>query len=153
MNWVYSTGTERPNQIPVIEQTKHKAGFFSSLFGLGGGSTPQRAASPLPPQPAINETEYLKVGQSSVVLAIFTAEVEVKLSQKISVELHRSTKKNPPRALKYELIYVCRPPPTPVTRCANIPFRLGRTSMMQARKRMTLNQRQRVAFSKACGRT
>ena len=154
MNWVYSTGTERPKQVPVTEQTKHKAGFFSSLFGLGGGSTPQRAASPLPPQPVINEAEYLKVGQSSVVLTIFTAEVEVKLSQKISVELHRSTKKNPPRALKYELIYVCRPPPPiPVTRCTNIPSRLGRTSMMQARKRMTLNQRQRVVFSKACGQT
>jgi len=138
MNWVYSTGTEKPEQVPAIEQTKHKAGFFSSLFGLGGGSTPQRAASPLPPQPVINEAEYLKVGQSSVVLTIFTAEVEVKLSQKISVELHRSTKKNPPRALKYELIYVCRPL-KPVTRCANNPFRLGRTSMMQARKRMTLN--------------
>ena len=120
MNWVYSTGTERPKQVPV-EQTKHKAGFFSSLFGLGGGSTPQRAASPLPPQPVINEVEYLKVGQSSVVLTIFTAEVEVKLSQKISTELHRSTKKNPPRALKYELIYVrCSPPPTPVTRCADV---------------------------------
>ena len=154
MNWVYSTGTERPKQVTVIEQTKHKTGFFSSLFGLGGGSTPQRAPSPLPPQPVVNEAEYLKVGQSSVVLTIFTAEVEIKLSQKISVELHRSTKKNPPRALKYELIYVCRPPPpTSVTRCANIPFRLGRTSTMQARKRITLNQRQRVVFSKACGQT
>jgi len=109
MNWVYSTGTERPKQVPVIEQIKHKAGFFSSLFGLGGNSTPQRAASPLPPQPVINEAEYLKVGQSSVVLTIFTAQVDVKLSQKVSVELHRSTKKNPPRALTYELIYVCLP--------------------------------------------
>ena len=110
MNWVYSTGTERPKQVPVVEQIKHKTGFFSSLFGLGGGNTPQRATSPLPPQPAINETEYLEVGQSSVVLTIFTAEVDVKLNKKISTELHRSTKKNPPRALKYELIYVCNPP-------------------------------------------
>ena len=112
MNWVYSTGTEKPKPVPVIEQIKPKTGFFSSLFGLGGNSsTPSRAASPLPPQPVIDEAEYLKVGQSSVVLTIFTAEVDVKLSQKISTELHRSTKKNPPRALKYELIYVGRPSP------------------------------------------
>ena len=111
MNWVYSTGTEKPKQTPVTEQVKHKNGFFSSLFGLTGHSTPQRAASPLPPQPAINEAEYLKVGQSSVVLTIFTAEVDVKLNHKISEEIHRSTKKNPPRALKYELIYVCHFPP------------------------------------------
>ena len=154
MNWVYSTGTERPKQAPAVEQTKHKAGFFSSLFGLGGGNTPQRAASPLPPQPVVNEAEYLKVGQSSVVLTIFTAQVDVKLSQKISTELHRSTKKNPPRALKYELIYVCRPPlPTLVTGCAHMPFRPGRTSTTLVRKRITLSQRQRAAFSKACAQT
>jgi len=108
MNWVYSTGTEKPKQVPLIEQIKPKTGFFSSLFGLGGNSTPQRAPSPLPPQPAIKEAEYLKVGQSNVVLTIFTAEVDIKLSQKISAELHRSTKKNTPRSLKYELIYVGR---------------------------------------------
>jgi len=111
MNWVYSTGTEKPKQVPVIEQIKPKAGFFSSLFGLGGGNTPQRASSPLPPQQVINEAEYPKIGQSSVVLTIFTAEVDVKLNQKISAELHRSTKKNPPSALKYELIYVGHPSP------------------------------------------
>ena len=105
MNWVYSTGTEKPKQVPVIEQIKPKMGFFSSLFSLGGGNTPQRAISPLP-QPAIDEAEYLKVGKSSVVLTIFTAEVDVRLNQKISAELLRSTKKNPPRAIKYELIYV-----------------------------------------------
>ena len=111
MNWVYSTGTEKPKQVPVIEQIKPRTGFFSSLFGLSGSSTPQRAPSPLPPQPALNEAEYLKVGQSSVVLTIFTAEVDVKLNQKISTEIHRSTKKNPPRTLKYELIYVSHPFP------------------------------------------
>jgi hypothetical protein len=111
MNWVYSTGTEKPKQTPIIEHIKPKTGFFSSLFGFGG-STPQRTASPLPPQPAINEADCLKVAQSSVVLTIFTAEADVKLSQKISAELHRSTKKNPPRTLKYELIYVCHSPHT-----------------------------------------
>ena len=110
MNWVYSTGTEKPKQPPVIEQIKPKAGFFSSLLGLGGSNTPQRAPSPLSPQPALNEAEYLKVGHSSVMLTIFTAEVDVELGQKISTELHRATKKNPPRTLKYELIYVSHTP-------------------------------------------
>lgn len=151
MNWVYSTGTEKLKQVPIIEQTKLKTGFFSSLFGLGGSSTPQRAPSPLP-QPAINEAEYLKVGQSSVVLTIFTAEVEVKLSQKISAELHRSTKKNPPRALKYELIYVGRPSPTAMTKGIDVRFRQGRMNTMQARKRMMLSPRRRVVSSRACAR-
>jgi len=110
MEWVYSTGTERPKQVPVIEQTKHKANFFSSLFGLGGSSTPQQA-SPLPPPPAINEAERLKVGRSSVVLTIFTAQVAVDPSQELLEELCRSVKSIPPRILKCELIYVCHPLP------------------------------------------
>ena len=104
MKWIYNAETEKPKPPPAVEPM---AGFFS-LFGFGG-STPQRSSIPLPPQPVIDESEYLKVDQSSVVLTIFTAEVDVKLNQKISAELHRSTKKNPPRALKYELIYVSRP--------------------------------------------
>lgn len=107
MKWVYSAGTEKPKPVPVVEQMKPKTGFFSSLFGISG-NTPQRGPSPMP-QPIVDETEYLKVDQSSVVLAIFTGTVDVKLNQKISTELHRSTKKNPPRVLKYELIYVGRP--------------------------------------------
>jgi hypothetical protein len=110
MKWVYTAGTEKPKPILTTEQIKPKPGFFS-LFGFGG-NTPQRTPSPLPP-PVINESEYLKIDQSSVVLTIFTAEVDVKLNQKISAELHRSTKKNPPRALKYDLIYVSHFPPTP----------------------------------------
>ena len=104
MNWVYSTGTEKPKQIPVIEQIKPKTGFLS-FFSLGGSSTPQRAPSPLP-QPAIDEAEYLEVGKSSVALTIFTAEAVVELNRKISAELHRSTKKKPPRRINYNLIYV-----------------------------------------------
>jgi hypothetical protein len=146
MNWVYSTKTEKPKQ--VIEHIKPKTGFFSSLFGLGS-STPQRTPSPLPPQPAINEAEYLKVGTSSVVLTIFTAEVDVKLNQKLSTELHRSTKKNPPRALKYELIYVGRPPLTLAIKGADVGFRRERMSTMQARKRITLSPRQQAVFSRA----
>lgn len=79
MNWVYSVETEKPRQALVAEQTLPEI---------------------------VHDSEYLEVGQSGVVLRIFTAEVDVNLSQKMSAELHRSTKKNPPRALKYELIYV-----------------------------------------------
>ncbi|KAF9653296.1 hypothetical protein BDM02DRAFT_3177637 [Thelephora ganbajun] len=101
MNWVYSTATEKPKQI------KPKPGFFSSLFGLGGSSILQQAAFPSP-HPVINESDYLVVGQYSVVLTIFTAEADVKLSQDMSAELYRLTKKNPSRALKYQLIYTGR---------------------------------------------
>lgn len=152
MRWVYSVGTEKPNPVPLVEQlTKPKTGFFSSLFGLGG-NTPQRTPSPLP-QPVVNEAEYFKVDQYSVVLTIFTADVDVRLSQKISTELHRSTKKNPPRTLKYELIYVSHASTTPLPRDVNLSSRRERTSMMPARKRMASNPRQRAVFSKACGRT
>lgn len=48
----------------------------------------------------------LTVTKTSVTLAIYSADVDVRLDKKIAVELHRSTKKNPPSRLKYELIYV-----------------------------------------------
>lgn len=149
MKWVYSAGTEESK--PVVERTRPKGGFFSSLFALGG-NTPQRVPTPLP-QPVVNEAEYLKVEQSSVVLRIFTAEVDVKLNQKISAELHRSTKKNPPRALKYELIYVSHFSLTPTTKDVNALLRQERMNMTRARRRMMLNPRQRAVSSKVCGQT
>jgi hypothetical protein len=42
----------------------------------------------------------------NVTLTVFTAEVDVKVDEKLSAELRRSTKKNPPSRLKYSLIYV-----------------------------------------------
>ena len=42
----------------------------------------------------------------NVTLIVFTAEVDVKVDKKLSTELLRSTKKNPPARLKYDLIYV-----------------------------------------------
>ncbi|TFK45667.1 hypothetical protein OE88DRAFT_1668942 [Heliocybe sulcata] len=109
LRWVYSAGTEKPP--PVIVQAKSKqapssGGFFSNLFS-SLGSTPSRASTPVPqpppkPQPQVN---LLEVNESSVTLSIFTADVEVKLDKKLEKELYRSTKKNPPARLKYELIY------------------------------------------------
>ena len=99
MNWVYSTGTEKPKQAPVIEKIKPEARISSS-----------KQTAPPSPQPVISEAKYLEVGQSSVQLTIFTADVDVKPSQELLRELYRSTKKFPPSSLKYELIYVCHPP-------------------------------------------
>lgn len=107
MRWVYSTGSEKPPP-PIIQQSKPSGhgGFFSSLFSsLGGGSTPQRNVIPLPVLP-IEDFDPLEVNETSVALSIFSADVDVRLEKKMMVELHRSTKKNPPRKLKYELIYV-----------------------------------------------
>jgi len=84
-----------------MERPETTGTSFSPLSWLGWSNTPQRAPSPLPPQLVTDN-----INQSSIVLTIFTAEVDVELSQDISVELHRAMKKNPPRALKYELIYV-----------------------------------------------
>jgi len=101
MNWVHLTGTEKFGQALVAGRVE-----------------------------VFDDAWYLEVGQSSVVLTIFTAEVDVKLSEKMSAELHRSTKKNPPRALKYELIYVRHLLPTPVTEYVDMILRRGRTSTM-----------------------
>lgn len=111
MKWVYTVGTEKPQPV-VVEQIKQKAGgFFSSLFsGLAGVNTPPRAPTPLV-TPIVEEIDLLSVNESNVVLTIFTAEVDVQLTKKMSAELHRSTKKNPPPKVKYQLIYVS---PTPL---------------------------------------
>ena len=110
VRWVYTVGSEKPSTTPKIDTLKtvsHQAsGFFSSLFaGFGGSSTPRRAPTPVPvlPKESIN---LLEAHSSSVVLTIFAANVEVRLNKKMTAELQRSTKKNPPSQLRYELIYV-----------------------------------------------
>jgi hypothetical protein len=99
MRWVYSTGTSKP----VVPQPTKRSGFFSSL-SLFGITTPQRVPTPLPP---VKTAELLEIRETNVTLTIFSAEVDVKLDKKMTTELYRSTKKNPPSKLKYELIYVC----------------------------------------------
>jgi len=146
MDSVYSTGIGRTKQVPTIEP---EAVFFS-LPGLG--EEVSQRASPPPTQSVVSEEGRLKVAQFSVVLTIFTAEVDVNIDQKLSAELHRSMRKNPPRTIKYELIYVCNPT-MPATGDANIPFRRGRRSMTQARKKTMLSPGQRAVFSKACAQT
>lgn len=136
MNWVYSTEAEKPKQVIVTEQMDPTIGY-SSRFGLCGSTTPQQTASPLLPRPFINEVEYLEINQSSLDLTIFMAEVDVELSEKMLVELRRSVKKNPPHALKYELIYVCYLP-YKLLEMPNMLSRLGKMSIVQARKGVPL---------------
>ncbi len=48
----------------------------------------------------------LEVMSSNIVLTIFAANVDVRLDKKMTEELLRATKKNPPSRLRYELVYV-----------------------------------------------
>jgi hypothetical protein len=110
VRWVYTVGSEKPSAAPRIDGLKtvsHQAsGFFSSLFsGFGGSSTPRRTPTPLPVLPK-ESIDLLEAHSSSVVLTIFAANVDVQLNKKMVAELQRSTKKNPPSRLRYELIYV-----------------------------------------------
>jgi hypothetical protein len=108
IRWVYSIGTEKP--LPPAKQAKlavpEHTGFFSALFKIGSGAlTPQRAPTPLALVPA-ESVNMLETHETGVSLTIFGADVDVKLEKKMRDELHRSTKKNPPGKLRYDLIYV-----------------------------------------------
>lgn len=110
MRWVYSVGSEKPAPV-TSKPAKSQGGFFSSLFGLGS-STPQRAITPQPIAP-VPEVDFTEVNESSVRLSIFAANVDVRLDKKMTAELLRSTKKNPPSKVKFELIYVSLSPSHP----------------------------------------
>ncbi|TFK44587.1 hypothetical protein BDQ12DRAFT_730629 [Crucibulum laeve] len=108
MRWVYSSGSERPPLALKPSKPAGHGGFFSSLFSsLAGGTTPHRSSTPTPTVP-VNVTDPLTTDETSVSLSIFSAEVTVRLDKKIAGELHRSTKKNPPAKLTYELIYTAK---------------------------------------------
>lgn len=105
MHAVYAVGTERRPLLEVLEPRRTRGGFFSSLVSaFTSQSTPQPETPALPPQPPKDPTE---LHEMSVTLTVFTAEADVKVDKKVSAELLRSTKKNPPARLKYDLIYVC----------------------------------------------
>ncbi|KAI0060543.1 hypothetical protein BV25DRAFT_1908367 [Artomyces pyxidatus] len=104
VRWVYTVGTEK-TEISSRSVKPQASGFFSSLFsGFGTSPTPQRVPTPLPVTPA-EEIDLMEVNASSVELTIFSAHVDVRLDRKMTAELRRSTKKNPPSKLRYELIY------------------------------------------------
>ncbi|KAF5386054.1 hypothetical protein D9615_002424 [Tricholomella constricta] len=108
MQWVYSSGSEKPRPVSVLKPKLAGAGgFFSSLFtSLAGSTTPQLSSTPLPP--LVKDVDPSTINETSVALSIFSADVDVRLSKKVAAELHRSTKKNPPTTLKYELIYTAK---------------------------------------------
>lgn len=105
MNWVYISGIEsRKHPLRSVVKTT-ATGFFSSLSGFFTSvPTPPRQTSLLPmPAPQVDLTE---TSITSIILSVFSADVTVRLNSKLSSEIHRSTKKNPPSSMKYELIYV-----------------------------------------------
>ncbi|KIK92678.1 hypothetical protein PAXRUDRAFT_829728 [Paxillus rubicundulus Ve08.2h10] len=103
MHAVFAVGTEKRPVIEVVEPQKPKGGFFSSLVSaFTSQSSPQPETPVLPPQPHKDPTEIHEINMT---LTIFTAEVDVKVDKKFSAELLRSTKKNPPSRLRYDLIY------------------------------------------------
>ncbi|KAF7362040.1 hypothetical protein MVEN_00549400 [Mycena venus] len=106
MRWVYSSGTEKPKP-PVLKQEKAAPSSFFSLKSWLGSNTPQRVTTPLPPEPE-EVVDPLTVNETSVSLSIFSAEADVRLDKKVAAELHRSTKKNPPNKVKYQLIYTAK---------------------------------------------
>ncbi|KAF8523641.1 hypothetical protein JB92DRAFT_3140729 [Gautieria morchelliformis] len=107
---VYTGGSERkppPRAERRVSKLPTNAGFFSSLFSsLSAGPNP--IVPRTPPQLSSLPLETLDPMcsvHSHVILSVFCGEVDVSLSQKMTTELHRSTKKNPPTKIKLELIY------------------------------------------------
>lgn len=112
LKWVYSAGSEKKRIIPAAIKIPKPSfgGLFSSILsGLSGQSTPQRGATPLPPPEPEPKSNLLDINESSVSLTVYSAEVSTKLDRKFSAALQRSTKKEPPSKLRYELIYTGKP--------------------------------------------
>ncbi|KZT69065.1 hypothetical protein DAEQUDRAFT_751065 [Daedalea quercina L-15889] len=104
IRWVYLAGSEKVAPSKPAATVKPN-GFFSSLFSsLSGTHTPQRSSTPAPP-PVVEQIDPTTITETSVMLSIFSADVLVKLDQKLRSELHRSTKKNPPTNMSLHLIY------------------------------------------------
>jgi hypothetical protein len=124
MQWVYTSGTTHPprrHQAQVTQQNRKavSSGFFSSLFsGIAGFNSPQRSSTPNPEvvskQPSDAEEankrrKLLIITETSVVLAVYSASVDVHLDGNLRQELLNATKKNAPTKTRYELIYVSPP--------------------------------------------
>ena len=105
MHGVYATlaGTQKHSSLEGSEPHKSEGGSFSPFdSGPTNQSTPSLSKA-LPSQPPKDSAE---LHNTSVTLTVFTAEVDVNADKKLSAELLRSTKKNPPGRLEYHLIYV-----------------------------------------------
>ncbi len=155
VRWVYTVGSEKPSaayKADALKTMTHQAsGFFSSLFaGFGASSTPRRTPTPVPvtPKESIN---LLEANSSNVVLTIFAANVDVRLDKKMTAELVRSTKKNPPSRLRYELIYVsCTVVKHPQSWFLRL-LRRGRTNMTRVSRQREKRHTLQGVYSKGFG--
>ena len=92
----YTTGTRKlPSQ--GVGESRSKGSLFSS------SQPPPQLGTPTSPQQPGDPT---RLHRTILDLTMFTAEVKVELDKKLSAELFRSTKKQPPPRLTYGLIYV-----------------------------------------------
>jgi hypothetical protein len=116
MRWVYESGSEKPPPSSLSASlpkfVKPSGGLFSSLGSMfssiasSGASSRQSIVAPAPPQVPTKPVDLLSIGETSVTLVIFSASVDVTLDKKMAAELYRSTKKNAPSKVRYDLIYV-----------------------------------------------
>ncbi|KAK7035286.1 hypothetical protein VNI00_012053 [Paramarasmius palmivorus] len=103
MRWVYSSGTQKPPPPTTIQPVKPAAQsgwrtFFSTVIS--------KPATPQPPPPPELPVDLLAISPTTVSLSIISAEVALKkIDKKLEQDLERSTKKQPPRTLRYDLIY------------------------------------------------
>ncbi|KIL68939.1 hypothetical protein M378DRAFT_21839 [Amanita muscaria Koide BX008] len=102
MQWVYSTWKEKPQL--AAEPMASAGGFFSSFFS----ALSKRTVTDLPVKPPPELSDPLTVNLTNLTLSIFSADVDVRLDQKLAKALHRSTLKDPPHKLKYQLIYTSK---------------------------------------------
>lgn len=123
MRCVYVSGSSKPKRNSITKAntiqttTTVASGFFSSLFS-SFAATPARTPKPLPPadqaaleaekkaKDAEEEKKLTQMADRSVVLTVFSADVNVSLDEKIRKELLRATKKTPPSRTRLELIFV-----------------------------------------------
>ena len=118
VRWIYSVGSEKPyttfGRTETLKTATHpsQTSFFSPQSDVLEMST--TLASIVPNEQA----NLLEATSSKIFLAIFAANVDVQLDDKLTGELLRSTLKKPPSWLCYELIYVS----TTVMRCD---FKIG----------------------------
>lgn len=96
MHAVYTTGT-RKSLAQIGVEARGGEGFLTSSQQLRHLWTPTSSQHPEDPT---------SLHRTTVDLTMFTADVKVELSIKLSAELFRAIKKQPPLRLTYDLIYV-----------------------------------------------
>ncbi|ESK92923.1 hypothetical protein Moror_8996 [Moniliophthora roreri MCA 2997] len=106
MRWVYSSGTQKPPPPTAVQPVRSSAqggwrSFFSSVI--------VKPTTPLPPPPPEPPVDLLAISPTSVSLSIISADILLqKIDSKLESEIERSTKKQPPRKIRYDLIYTAK---------------------------------------------